>query len=93
MIGPCPGYTVTGNFNSGDYFNSGTTQVVYYSWFGTEKKDSCKFNVIIVDNEKPVVNCKNITFILVRQEMPRLMLLKLIMVPLITVLWSHTGKN
>ena len=61
MTGPCPGYTVTGNFNPGDYFNSGTTQVVYYSWFGTEKKDSCKFNVIAVDNQKPVVNCKNVS--------------------------------
>ena len=60
MINPCPGYTVTGNFNPGDNFNSGTTQVVYYSWFGAEKKDSCKFNVIVVDNQKPVVNCKNI---------------------------------
>ena len=64
MIGPCPGYTVTGNFNPGDFFNSGTTQVVYYSWFGTEKKDSCKFKVIVVDNQKPVVNCKNISLYL-----------------------------
>lgn len=64
MTGPCPGYTVTGNFNPGDYFNSGTTQVVYYSWFGTEKKDSCKFNVIVVDNQKPVVNCKDISLYL-----------------------------
>ncbi len=64
MTGPCPGYTVTGNFNSGDYFNSGTTQVVYYSWFGTEKKDSCKFNIIVVDNQKPVVTCKDMSLYL-----------------------------
>ena len=64
MINPCPGYTVTANFNPGDYFNSGTTQVVYYSWFGTEKKDSCKFNVIVVDNQKPVVTCKDVTLYL-----------------------------
>lgn len=59
MITPCPGYSVTGTHNPGDYFNSGTTQVVYYSWFGTEKKDSCKFNVIVADNQKPTVNCKD----------------------------------
>ncbi len=59
MITPCPGYTVTSNHAPGDFFNSGTTQVIYFSWFGTEKKDSCKFNVIVVDNQKPVIATKN----------------------------------
>jgi len=59
MITPCPGNTVTSNFAPGDFFNAGTTQVIYYSWSGTEKKDSCKFNVIVVDNQKPVVVTKN----------------------------------
>lgn len=59
MITPCPGYSVTGNYDPGDYFDVGETEVIYYSWFGTEKKDSCQFTVIVVDNQKPVVNCKN----------------------------------
>jgi hypothetical protein len=38
MISPCPGYTLTSNYNPGDFFNSGTTQVVYYSWSGAKKR-------------------------------------------------------
>jgi gliding motility-associated-like protein len=59
MTAPCPGYTVTSNHEPGNFFNAGTTTVTYFSWEGTEKKDSCKFNVIVIDNQKPVVLTKN----------------------------------
>ena len=59
MTAPCSGHIVTSNHAPGDFFNAGTTGIVYYSWEGTEKKDSCKFNVIVIDNQKPVVLTKN----------------------------------
>lgn len=57
----CPGYVVTSNYNPGDLFNVGVTQVAYYIMKGTARIDSCKFNVIVNDNELPVVLCRNIT--------------------------------
>ncbi len=59
MTVPCPGNIVTSNYSPGDFFNVGTTGIVYYSWEGAEKRDSCKFNVIVIDNQKPVVLTKN----------------------------------
>ncbi len=57
---PCPGYSITSNFNPGDNFDVGITQVVYYLWNGAAKRDSCKFKVTLLDVEAPVVLCKNI---------------------------------
>ncbi len=56
----CPGYNITNNYNPGDNFNVGITQVAYYIMNGATRIDSCKFNVIVNDNEVPVVLCKNI---------------------------------
>ncbi len=56
----CPGYTIANNFNPGDNFNVGITQVAYYIMNGSARIDSCKFNVVVNDNELPVVLCKNI---------------------------------
>ncbi|MCF8223014.1 MAG: HYR domain-containing protein, partial [Bacteroidales bacterium] len=57
----CTALTVTNNFDPGDFFPVGITEVVYYLWDGPAKVDSCKFNVEIIDNEDPVANCKDIT--------------------------------
>lgn len=56
----CPGYIVTSNYNPGDLFNVGVTPVAYYIMKGASRVDSCKFNVIVNDNELPVVSCRNI---------------------------------
>ena len=56
---PCSKFTLTNNYNPDDYFNVGITQVVYYLWNGPVLKDSCKFNITVIDNEDPVVICKN----------------------------------
>ena len=58
---PCPGFSLISNYNPGDLFNTGTQQVVYYLLSGAVKKDSCKFNVTVLDNEAPVVLCKDIS--------------------------------
>ncbi|MFN8241262.1 MAG: SprB repeat-containing protein [Bacteroidales bacterium] len=60
MDATCAGFTITSNHNSGEAFNVGTTQVVYYLMFGAVRRDSCKFNVIVHDTELPVVQCRNI---------------------------------
>ncbi|MDZ7738592.1 MAG: HYR domain-containing protein [Bacteroidales bacterium] len=57
----CTALTVTSNFDPGDFFPVGMTEVVYYLWDGPTKVDSCKFDVEIIDNENPVANCKDIT--------------------------------
>ncbi|MCJ7446106.1 MAG: gliding motility-associated C-terminal domain-containing protein [Bacteroidales bacterium] len=61
VISPaCVGDIITSNYDPGDFFNAGTHQVVYYLRNGAAIKDSCKFNVIVNDNELPVVLCKDI---------------------------------
>ncbi len=56
----CIGDTITGNYDPGEYFDVGIHQVVYYLRNGAAIKDSCKFNVIVNDNEPPVVMCKDV---------------------------------
>jgi hypothetical protein len=36
MTAPCSGHIVTSNHAPGDFFNAGTTGIVYYSWEGSE---------------------------------------------------------
>ncbi len=60
----CTALTVTSNYDPGDFFSVGLTEVVYYLWNGSSKVDSCKFNVEVTDNEDPVANCKDITVVL-----------------------------
>ncbi len=57
----CVGDTITANYDPDDYFDVGIHQVIYYLRNGAAIKDSCKFNVIVNDNEAPVVLCRNIT--------------------------------
>ena len=54
---PCPTYTITNNYNPGDVFNVGTTQVVYKLMNGPIVADFCSFNIIVTDTLMPVITC------------------------------------
>jgi len=54
----CEVGSVTSNYNSGDIFTGGITPVVYTIVDAAGNEVECSFNVIILDNEAPVVtNC------------------------------------
>lgn len=53
----CPSYSITSNYNPGDLFNVGTTQVVYILKNGAFEVDFCTFNVTVTDSETPVIVC------------------------------------
>jgi uncharacterized protein (UPF0333 family) len=54
-------YTMNSNYVSGDLFGIGLTKVTYIAVDGAGNADTCTFNVIIEDNEAPVINCSDIT--------------------------------
>jgi len=51
------GITVTSSHNPGDVFPLGTTTVIYSAVDGAGNTALCSFNVIVEDNELPVVTC------------------------------------
>uniref|UniRef100_UPI0025CCEA14 HYR domain-containing protein n=1 Tax=Sphingomonas sp. TaxID=28214 RepID=UPI0025CCEA14 len=59
----CPGVTLTGSHVPGSIFPVGTTVVTYTATDAVGLVTTCSFNVVVTDNEKPVVsNCPaNIT--------------------------------
>ena len=54
----CSGVVLTSTHNSGDVFPIGTTTVTYTATDAANNVTTCSFNVIVADNENPVmVNC------------------------------------
>ncbi|MFN0202309.1 MAG: HYR domain-containing protein, partial [Bacteroidia bacterium] len=54
----CPNLSFTSNYNSGDVFLLGVTQVIYVALDGAGNQDSCTFTVTVLDNTPPVLaNC------------------------------------
>ena len=49
------GLVITSDYNSGDTFPVGTTQVTYVATDPSGNTDTCQFNVIVTDNEAPVL--------------------------------------
>ncbi|UKN02647.1 HYR domain-containing protein [Paracrocinitomix mangrovi] len=49
------GDTITSNFSSGDTFPVGTTTVVYVATDLSGNTDTCSFDVVVTDNEAPVL--------------------------------------
>lgn len=49
--------TITYSIPSGSFFQTGTTQVKAYATDSCGNKDSCSFNVTVVDNTPPVLAC------------------------------------
>ncbi|SNR39231.1 SprB repeat-containing protein, partial [Maribacter sedimenticola] len=54
-----PGVTVTSNFNSGDLFPIGTTEVVYTATDAAGNQAECKFMVTVNDAKAPTPICIN----------------------------------
>ncbi|NJL76391.1 MAG: HYR domain-containing protein [Saprospiraceae bacterium] len=64
---PCSEFTVTSNFQPGDVFEVGTTQVVYIIENKRGDTTECKFNITILDQELPTfANCPSDTTISVQ---------------------------
>lgn len=58
----CPGtITFSSTFPSGFSFPGGTTVVTYSAVDVAGNVGTCTFNVVVVDNQPPVANCKDIT--------------------------------
>ncbi|MFN8165955.1 MAG: HYR domain-containing protein [Bacteroidia bacterium] len=53
----CGTPTLTSNYNSGDFFNIGTTTVTYTATDASGNVTTCSFDVVITDNENPVITC------------------------------------
>lgn len=51
------GATMTSNYNSGEFFVTGTTLVTYTFTDGAGNTSICSFNVIVSDDENPVITC------------------------------------
>ncbi|MFK7809908.1 MAG: HYR domain-containing protein, partial [Saprospiraceae bacterium] len=49
--------TITTNFDSGDYFPVGTTTVTYTATDDGNNAVTCSFDVIVEDDEAPVIDC------------------------------------
>ncbi|MEZ4923352.1 MAG: HYR domain-containing protein [Crocinitomicaceae bacterium] len=49
------GLVITSDYNSGDVFTVGTTLVTYVATDPSGNTDTCQFNVIVTDNEAPVL--------------------------------------
>lgn len=49
--------SLVSNYNSGDVFPVGTTKVIYTAYDAAMNTSSDSFNIVITDNEKPVVIC------------------------------------
>ncbi len=49
--------TLTSNFEPGDFFEVGVTTVMYIGEDSGGNTDTCTFDVIIEDNEAPVIDC------------------------------------
>jgi Concanavalin A-like lectin/glucanases superfamily/HYR domain/Secretion system C-terminal sorting domain len=48
---------ISGNYNSGDNFGVGATTVTYTANDGNGNTSSCTFNVVVIDNQLPVIAC------------------------------------
>ncbi|HEY5688066.1 MAG TPA: HYR domain-containing protein, partial [Yeosuana sp.] len=53
----CEIASLTSNFNSGDTFPVGTTTVTYTATDGAGLTTDCSFDVIVTDNEAPIITC------------------------------------
>ena len=54
----CGNATIVGNFNSGQLFPVGTTEVIYVATDSSGNTDTCSFNITVNDTEDPVItNC------------------------------------
>ncbi|MDB5231875.1 MAG: hypothetical protein JWN76_2680 [Chitinophagaceae bacterium] len=61
----CSTPTLTSNHQSGEVFPVGTTPVTFTATDAAGNTSSCSFNVVVTDNEKPVVKTKPVTVVLV----------------------------
>jgi len=60
----CSVSSLKSNYQSGEFFPVGTTLVTYTATDVNGNSSTCSFNVIVIDNEKPIVRTNPLTVIL-----------------------------
>lgn len=55
--------TVVGNYQSGDTFPVGVTEVIYIATDSAGNQDSCEFDVTVIDNVLPTIDCPDDTLL------------------------------